>query len=225
MLQTFTFEKGKTSQSLYFTVQKSTDGTAFTGLLYNTASLTCYYKRGATDAATAITLATLASETAAWSSGGLILISDTSFEGTYRFDIPDAVLATGVDLASIVFRGATDMHPSTLSISLVEPVTIVSGVVAASLPSATQASIDAIEVDTGTTLQAELDAIQAAVITNAAGADVAADIIALKTVADAIKVPTDKMVFTNTNELDVNTKSINDAEVVGDGNATPWDGV
>jgi hypothetical protein len=34
--------------------------------------------------------------------------------------------------------------------------------------------------DTGTTLQAELDAIQAAVITNAAGADIAADIIALK---------------------------------------------
>lgn len=34
-----------------------------------------------------------------------------------------------------------------------------------------------------------------------------------------------KMVFTNANELDVNTKSINDAEVIGDGNATPWDGV
>lgn len=41
---------------------------------------------------------------------------------------------------------------------------------------------------------------------------------------DAIKVPTDKMVFTKANELDVNTKSINDAEVIGDGNATPWDG-
>lgn len=47
---------------------------------------------------------------------------------------------------------------------------------------------------------------------------------ALKTLIDAIKVPTDKMVFTKANELDVNTKSINDAEVVGDGNATPWDG-
>ena len=47
----------------------------------------------------------------------------------------------------------------------------------------------------------------------------------LDIVADAIKVVTDKMVFTKANELDVNTKSINDAEVVGDGNATPWDGV
>ena len=37
-----------------------------------------------------------------------------------------------------------------------------------------------IVTDTGTTLQAELDAIQAAVITNAAGVDIAADIIAVK---------------------------------------------
>lgn len=41
---------------------------------------------------------------------------------------------------------------------------------------------------------------------------------------DAVKAVTDQMVFTNANELDTNTKSINDAEVVGDGNATPWDG-
>ena len=41
---------------------------------------------------------------------------------------------------------------------------------------------------------------------------------------DAIKAKTDTMVFTKTNELDVNTLSINGAEVVGDGNATPWDG-
>ena len=46
--------------------------------------------------------------------------------------------------------------------------------------------VAAVLVDTGTTLQGEVDAIQAAVITNAAGADVAADIIALKAVADAI---------------------------------------
>lgn len=48
----------------------------------------------------------------------------------------------------------------------------------------------AILVDTGTTLQAELDAIQAAVITNAAGDDVAADIIAMKVDTAAILVDT-----------------------------------
>jgi hypothetical protein len=50
--------------------------------------------------------------------------------------------------------------------------------------------------DTGTTLQAELDAIQAAVITNAAGSDIAADIIAVKAetatiVADTNELQTD----------------------------------
>ena len=64
------------------------------------------------------------------------------------------------------------------------------------LPTATQASIDAIETDTSTTLQAELDAIQAAVITNAAGVDIAADIIAMKAetaliVADTGELQTD----------------------------------
>ena len=54
--------------------------------------------------------------------------------------------------------------------------------------------------------------------------DLAALITTVDGVVDAIKAVTDKMVFTNTNELDANTKSINDAEVVGDGNATPWDG-
>lgn len=40
----------------------------------------------------------------------------------------------------------------------------------------------------------------------------------------AIKTVTDQMVFTKANELDANTQSINGAAVIGDGNATPWDG-
>ena len=51
--------------------------------------------------------------------------------------------------------------------------------------------VDAILVDTGTTLQGELDAIQAAVITNAAGVDIAADIIAVKAETAAIVNDTD----------------------------------
>ena len=47
---------------------------------------------------------------------------------------------------------------------------------------------------------------------------------ALKTLLDAIKTITDQMRFAKTNELDVNAKSFNDAEIIGDGNATPWDG-
>lgn len=70
---------------------------------------------------------------------------------------------------------------------------IITGVSGVNLLTATQTSIDAIETDTGTTLQAELDAIQAAVITNAAGVDIAADIIALK--AETVSILAD------TNEL------------------------
>jgi len=47
---------------------------------------------------------------------------------------------------------------------------------------------------------------------------------AAATDAAAIKVNTDKMTWTVANELDVNTLSINSAGLVGDGNATPWDG-
>ena len=53
---------------------------------------------------------------------------------------------------------------------------------------------------------------------------IASDLIELDTVADAIKVITDQFVFTKANEVDANTQSINGAAVVGDGNATPWDG-
>jgi len=73
---------------------------------------------------------------------------------------------------------------------------ILTGADGVNLLTATQASIDAIETDTSTTLQAELDAIQAAVITNAAGTDIAADIIAVKAetaliVADTNELQTD----------------------------------
>jgi hypothetical protein len=140
-------------------------------------------------------------------------------------------------------------------------------------------------VDTGTTLQGELDAIQAAVITNAAGVDIAADIIAIKaetaailadtddigvagagltalasaanlaTVAgfldteiaailadtdelqqddipgliaaldilvDAIKAKTDSLTFTVAGKADANITHVNEAEVAGDGDGTPW---
>ena len=52
----------------------------------------------------------------------------------------------------------------------------------------------------------------------------AAGLVAIDTVVDAIKVKTDSLTFTKANEVDANAQSINGAAVVGDGNATPWDG-
>ena len=86
---------------------------------------------------------------------------------------------------------------------------------------------------------ADATTIYQAVATDAAGDNVAADVVAAKadtaailvdtgTTLDAaiaaIKAITDQFVFTKANEVDANVKSINDAEVVGDGNATGWDG-
>jgi hypothetical protein len=47
---------------------------------------------------------------------------------------------------------------------------------------------------------------------------------AIDTVVDAVKAKTDSLTFTKANEVDANAQSINGAAVVGDGNATPWDG-
>ena len=90
--------KGSTSQSLYLVAldSTSTTGGRKTGLVFNSSGLTAYYVRnGATS--TAITLATLASASAAWSSGGFVEVDATNTPGLYRLDVPDAAFATGVD--------------------------------------------------------------------------------------------------------------------------------
>ena len=74
----------------------------------------------------------------------------------------------------------------------------------ASALAAVDTVVDAILVDTGTTLNDKIDT--------------------LDTLADAIKAKTDSLTFTVAGNVDANTQYINDAEVVGDGNATPWDG-
>lgn len=72
-------------------------------------------------------------------------------------------------------------------------------------------------VNSGSGLTINDDGAIIEVIGTPAGASVSVDNAAIKAV-------TDQMIFTKANELDVNTQSINGAAVVGDGNATPWDG-
>lgn len=49
-----------------------------------------------------------------------------------------------------------------------------------------------------------------------------AGFVAIDTVVDAIKVQTDKLTFTVTNQVDANMQSINDTALVGNGGVTPW---
>jgi hypothetical protein len=107
-----------TSQTVNVFIQdsSSTTGAGLTGLVFNTASLTAYYALPKA-AAVSITLATLAAVTSAYSSGGFKEIDATNMPGWYRFDIPDAALASG-RFVSLHLKGATNMAPLPLEIEL-----------------------------------------------------------------------------------------------------------
>lgn len=113
---------GATSQSVTIFVQNSssTTGAGLTGLVFNTSGLIAYYTfSGANATATAITLATLATVTTAYSSGGFIEIDSTHMPGAYRLDLPNAVLATSKGRSVVVYlSGATNMAPCVLEIEL-----------------------------------------------------------------------------------------------------------
>lgn len=113
------FQKGATSKTVMAYIQDDSDndGTGKTGLAYNTGSLTAYYVRPG-GSATVITLATQ-TVTGAWSSGGFVEVDATNMPGVYRLDVPDAVLATGVDRVYIVIKGAADSNPCLIQIDLV----------------------------------------------------------------------------------------------------------
>src|SRR5512143_1287253 len=103
--------KGSTSQTFMVFIRdsSSTTGAGLTGLAFNTASLVASYCRPAA-ARQAITLATQTT-TGAWSSGGFVEIDATNMPGCYRFDVPDAVFATGVTSAIVMLKGAANMEP------------------------------------------------------------------------------------------------------------------
>lgn len=94
-------------------------GSGLTGLAYNTGSLTASYIRGG-GARVAISLATQ-TVTGAYSSGGFVEVDATNMPGLYRFDIPDACVATGTDSARtcvIMLKGAANMAPCNLEIQI-----------------------------------------------------------------------------------------------------------
>lgn len=110
--------KGATGVSVNVFIRDNSvsTGVGLTGLAFNTASLTAYYVRQ-NGTATAITLATQTA-TGAYSSGGFVAVDGTNMPGLYRLDIPDAVLASGVNTAYVMLKGATNMEPCVIEIQL-----------------------------------------------------------------------------------------------------------
>lgn len=111
--------KGSTSYTVDVFIEDTTktDGGGLTGLVFNSAGLTAYYIRPRA-APVAITLATLAAITSAWSSGGFKEYDATNAPGWYRLDIPDAALASGVDHVGVHLKGAANMAHLPLEIQL-----------------------------------------------------------------------------------------------------------
>jgi hypothetical protein len=112
--------KDATSQSIdvFITDSSTSTGVGLAGLTYTSAGLTAYYRRGGTGTLTSITLASLASSTASYSAGGFVEISAANAKGAYRLDLPNAVVATGVDYVTIYMQGATNMAPVATMIQL-----------------------------------------------------------------------------------------------------------
>lgn len=97
----------------------STTGGGKTGLAFNTASLVCHYRRGATGAATALTLATQ-TVGGVHSDGGFVEIDATNMPGLYRLDLSDAIIATGVPYVTLMLKGAANMAPVAVELQLVD---------------------------------------------------------------------------------------------------------
>jgi hypothetical protein len=110
---------GLTDQTIDVFIQDSTSttGAGKTGLAYNTASLTCYYRKGAAGSATQLTLATQ-TVGGAHSDGGFVEIDATNMPGMYRLDLSDTIVATA-GTVSIMLKGATGMAPLPIELQLI----------------------------------------------------------------------------------------------------------
>ena len=84
---------GTTSRIEYLFIRDAVTGLAKTGLAWNTSGLAASYCLSGA-ARVAITLATQ-TVTGAYSSGGFVEIDSTNMPGVYRFDVPNAALASG----------------------------------------------------------------------------------------------------------------------------------
>jgi len=109
---------GATDQTLDIFIQdsSSTTGGGLTGLAYNTASLVCYYRKGATGSATALTLVTQ-TVGGAHSDGGFVAIDGTNMPGMYRLDLSDTIVATAGSV-TLMLKGAANMAPLTIELQV-----------------------------------------------------------------------------------------------------------
>jgi len=89
----------KSSVSIPVLLRNNSTNLEITGATVSSALIASYWRQG--EARVGITLSALGSITSAFSSSGWIETDATNMPGTYRLDIPDAALASGVDWAVV----------------------------------------------------------------------------------------------------------------------------
>ena len=153
--------------------------------------------------------------------------------------LPSQITAlNNVAATDIVSNGAiTTLSGAVVNVDLVDVTTtntdMIAGFATASALAIVDSNVDSILVDTATTIPAliaALNDISAAqvnaecdtAISDAALATAAA-LATVDNVVDAIKIVTDKFVFTIANQVDSNIQSINDVAITGDGSGSPFD--
>jgi len=99
MQQTFAVA-GAVDQSVLIRAFTAADGLPKTDIVFNTATLTINYKRGATGAVTSVTPITQTS-TGAHADGGIVHLN----AGVYRVDLPDAAFAAGAANVAVTLEG------------------------------------------------------------------------------------------------------------------------
>lgn len=95
----------------------------FTGLVYNSSGITCYYIRKGQSSTTSITLAagtlgTYVNSGSAGSGGGLIAIDATNMPGAYQLSVPNLALGAGATAVIIWIRGVANMADVRIEIEL-----------------------------------------------------------------------------------------------------------
>jgi len=139
---------GATSRSILVALKNSSTGLALTGVAFNASGLTAYYAI-AGQAPVAITLASLAAATSAYTSGGWFELSSTNMPGLYRLDLPNACFSSGGNAVVVELAGAASMAACTKEIQIVayDPTDAVRlGLTA--LPNVAQGSRGALMTDT-----------------------------------------------------------------------------
>ena len=204
MQQTFAVA-GAVDQSVLIRAFTAADGLPKTDIVFNTATLTINYKRGATGAVTSVTPITQTS-TGAHADGGFVHLN----AGVYRVDLPDAAVATGAPNVAVMLAGVAGAVFTVATIEITGSDARAARITEAQINTA----IELGAVGTGVAALPSAAAVNTAVVAGAVGTNAA-----------AIKAKTDSLTFTSAGLVDANTERINNTDVLGVGTAlNKWRG-